>query len=294
MKLNFTNSPNWDFHRSGWNYAVNHLKKNFHNEKGLLFYDWLDGQFRNKEIISKKWAGILHNVIDYPPEYLLRKDIKIFCLRDLVKKYFFLKSMENCKMLITTSPTTSSFLNSQGIQANYVYHPCPKTNDWEKFNGIIVTIGQWMRKIKAISKIETNFKKIIIKVPWNEPYKNLNFRLDVEIIDYINNNEFDKLMRESVVFLNMYDAAACNTLLECIMGNVPVVVNRLQGIEDYIGKDYPLFYDSIQDASSLLNEKKILEGHVYLKKMNKEFLGLDFLDYSLNKIIRKTFGHGLI
>ena len=33
MKFNFTNSPNWNFHRSGWNYVINHLREVFHNEK---------------------------------------------------------------------------------------------------------------------------------------------------------------------------------------------------------------------------------------------------------------------
>lgn len=289
MKFNFTNSPNWNFHRSGWNYVINHLREVFHNEKGLLFYDWADGEFRRKEVINQNWGGILHNVINYPQEYFVRKDINIFCLKDLVEKDFFLKSLENCKILLTTSPTTSNFLKSKGIRSEYVYHPCPKTNDWEKFNGTIVTIGQWMRNIEAISKVKTNFNKIIVKVPWNEPYKNIKIKPDVKIINYISNNNFDKLIRKSVVFLNMYDAAACNTLLECIMGNVPIIINRLNGIEDYIGKDYPLFYNSIQEVSSLLNEKRIIEGHVYLMKMNKEFLTLDFLDYSLNKIIKKTF-----
>ena len=33
--------------------------------------------------------------------------------------------------------------------------------------------------------------------------------------------------------------------MECIKANNPIIVNRLESIENYIGKEYPLFYDNL-------------------------------------------------
>ena len=46
-------------------------------------------------------------------------------------------------------------------------------------------------------------------------------------------------------------------------------MNRLPALEEYLGKDYPLFYERIEDATGLFSVDRILEGHAYLKSMDK-------------------------
>ena len=63
--------------------------------------------------------------------------------------------------------------------------------------------------------------------------------------------------------------SANNAVVECIVRNTPLVVNRLPALEEYLGKDYPLFFDRIEDATRLFAVDKILEGHTYLKDLDK-------------------------
>lgn len=293
LKLNFLNSPNWSFHRSGWNYVSSYLKSRYKNIQGISFYEWADGEFRDHRSIDHPWIGILHNVISYPPQYSQRKDIRILCLRDLIKQDFFIRSMKNCLLLFTLSKNTSSFLKSNGFQATPLTHPATALFEWESFGNQIISVGQWMRKIDSISKLQTDFKKIILKVPWQEPYDGIDSS-GIEFVDYKSPQEYDELLSRSVVYIHMYDVAACNTMLECIMSNTPILTNRLKGSEEYLGEDYPLFYDSMSHAACLLEKEKILMANNYLKNKDKSKFSVEFFCAELDRSMRKSLGHSFL
>lgn len=99
----------------------------------------------------------------------------------------------------------------------------------------------------------------------------------VEIMDHLNNNAYDELLAENVVFVNLVDASAVNTVIECIVRNTPLVINRLPAVEEYLGKHYPLYYDNIVQAEEILNDMELLrEGHEYLKRMSKKRFDMNF------------------
>jgi hypothetical protein len=61
-------------------------------------------------------------------------------------------------------------------------------------------------------------------------------------------------------------------VVECIVRATPLVVNRLPALEDYLGRDYPLFYEHIADAHRLLDRAALRRGHAYLADMDKSVL----------------------
>lgn len=63
----------------------------------------------------------------------------------------------------------------------------------------------------------------------------------VSIQDTLPDNDYDDFLLTKIVFIHLIDASAVNTILECIAGNIPIIVNRLPAIEEYIGSGYPLF-----------------------------------------------------
>jgi hypothetical protein len=67
-------------------------------------------------------------------------------------------------------------------------------------------------------------------------------RESVAIIQKLSDPEYDTLLSKTVVFLNLVDAVAVNTVIECIIRRTPVILNRLPATEEYLGKGYPLFY----------------------------------------------------
>lgn len=114
----------------------------------------------------------------------------------------------------------------------------------------------------------------------------------VRIIDHVSNNDFDELLSKNVVFINLHDGSAVNTIIECIVRNTPILVNRTEFTEELLGKNYPLFYNNYandfnktnNEIKKLLTYSNILKGHLYLKFFDKEKYSInyfvnDFLQY---------------
>jgi hypothetical protein len=108
----------------------------------------------------------------------------------------------------------------------------------------------------------------------------------VEILDRINNDDYDKLLSHNIIFLNLVDCSAVNTVLECLVRNTPIIINRHPAVEEILGDTYPGYYDDMIDASLLLNDiKKIEAMHNHLKKLNKRRYSLDYFMNKLQNII---------
>ena len=99
----------------------------------------------------------------------------------------------------------------------------------------------------------------------------------VEILERLTNDEYDKLLTENITFLNLVDCSAVNTVLECLVRNTPIIVNRHPAIEEILGESYPGFYDDIVDAALLINDMKRIEAaHTHLKKLDKTKYTLEY------------------
>jgi len=109
----------------------------------------------------------------------------------------------------------------------------------------------------------------------------INMAKSVRILEHLPNDEYDRLLSENIIFLNLVDCSAANTVIECIVRNTPLVVNRHPAVVEYIGKDYPLYYDSLDQVPKLLEYDKVKLAHRYLKQKDKEFLHIDYFIESL-------------
>jgi hypothetical protein len=158
-------------------------------------------------------------------------------------------------------------------------------------NKKIIQIGQQLRKVTSIYrlKIKNDYKKL-----WLTGSKDFNKLKNLFIqeckylhIKNININEvemkytdtfleYDKLLVENIVFIDLFDAAANNTVLECILRRTPIIINKLPATIYYLGEDYPLFFNDIDEVPNLLTRENIANAHEYLKTIKltsvKEFL----------------------
>ncbi len=101
----------------------------------------------------------------------------------------------------------------------------------------------------------------------------------VKVISFMANDDYDTLLSRNIVFLNLVDCSACNTIIECIVRSTPILVNRHPAILEYIGEDYPLYYDSIKDIPDILTLENVKAAHEYLRRKDKSFLFMtDFID----------------
>ena len=59
------------------------------------------------------------------------------------------------------------------------------------------------------------------------------------------------------------------------MRNTPILLNRTAGVIEYLGADYPLYFDSLDDVETLVSLENIERAHVYLKNIDKGQFTLD-------------------
>ena len=90
-------------------------------------------------------------------------------------------------------------------------------------------------------------------------------------IKHVSKKEYNDLLVKNIVYLNLYDAARNN----------PVIINKLQGIEDYLGKDYPLIYNEYENFSF----DNFIKATNYLQQMNKDDLHINYFCNELLNLI---------
>ena len=277
-KFKIENQIIFHHHHSGWSYALETLRK-VNNSEGVRLECFLDKNFcwinSKKETIEEDWVGILHNPIESPKWYLKKvRNINLF------DSTYFLKSIKNCKGLYVFSEnekkTLYKYLNKigQNLKINVLRHPIKEsTNKWsfEKFclNKKIIHIGWWLRDIQSFYELDIDINKVRIKLDNSIESKiSALFELNnnsVTEIENLNEQEYDNILCNSIVFINLIDSVVNNTVLECIERNTPILINRNASIEEYIGKDYPLFYDNISEIKDLISYDNLIKANLHLK-----------------------------
>lgn len=105
-------------------------------------------------------------------------------------------------------------------------------------------------------------------------------------LNFHSNDEYDRLLTQNIVFIDLIDAAAVNTIIECIVRNTPIIVNKIPGTIYLLGSSYPLFYNNLDDVPSLLNESTIKISIKYLRSIDVSKYTIDsFIDKISNVII---------
>jgi hypothetical protein len=169
----------------------------------------------------------------------------------------------------------------------------------------IIQIGQQLRKVTSIYLLNVpNFKKI-----WLTGTKNIDmckaklqeeinyFKFDKKFFEnanvsmYYTNTfeEYDELLSKNIVFIDLFDAAANTVILECIIRNTPIIVNKIEPVKEYLGPDYPLYFNNLKEVEDLLTNEKLLEAHYYLCKMNKNELSIDYFTKNIINITNENF-----
>ncbi|MFM7983155.1 MAG: hypothetical protein ACKPKO_27925 [Candidatus Fonsibacter sp.] len=123
-----------------------------------------------------------------------------------------------------------------------------------------------MNKFNGLLYIKKNNEEVLR----NEIKTLVKYNEDsAELIYEISNDEYDLLLSKNIVFLHLIEVFACNTLIQCIVRNTQIVINKLDGVIELLGKDYPLYYDNLDDINNILTYDNILKAHNYLKHLDK-------------------------
>jgi len=87
-------------------------------------------------------------------------------------------------------------------------------------------------------------------------------------MNFIDNQSYDRLLAENVIMIKLYDSSANNTIIECIARQTPILVNPIAAVVEYLGAEYPLYYNTLEEAAAKAADYSILKKtHEYLKNI---------------------------
>ncbi|QDT07302.1 hypothetical protein K227x_57290 [Rubripirellula lacrimiformis] len=302
-------------HRSGWTGAMDALIPE-HSAKGVIFEGFLDRLFDPHWPhpmgptlpLTKPWTGVFHNPpgtdgwhsSSGSPQTLIASDP-------------FRASLPACRGLFTLSDYLSEFLRKEtGLPTSTLRLPTeiPErlfsmddfANATEKK---IVMVGWWLRKLASIyflpldrasgfqkfrlinnpsfeteqeSLLKQEFVKqsMALRQPLMPAYRDNTHSLQRQ-----NDADYDQLLSTSIVFLDLYDSSANNAVVECIARGTPVLINRIPPVEEYLGADYPFYFQSLDEAAAKTQDLSLVAAtHEYLLQcpMRKKLATSVFLD----------------
>jgi hypothetical protein len=267
----------WTHHRAGWACATGALAR-LHSPTGTRLYDWYDAVLRDGRRLTQPWAGFIHNMIDYPDEYG-HKYRRLYALGNLRSCPTWEPNLACCRGLFTLCEHTARHLRTlTSVPVSAVPHPIP--DDFPHFSTErfynnptprVVHAGQWGRKFHALCDLKTRWKKTMLHTGpvWEADFAAVRkYRpdCDIEVMEYVPHEQYDDLLANNIAFLWLYDAAACNTVLECLIRGTPILVNRLPALEEYLGEDYPFFYETLDGANAKVEDRGLIEAaHAHLE-----------------------------
>ncbi|NQU88170.1 MAG: hypothetical protein HQ541_20680 [Mariniphaga sp.] len=301
LNLNEQNTISYGDHRSGWSFAINSIK-DLHNPDGIFFDSFIERTFCwSPEGIQPNlipWIGVIH-VPPKVPEWFSYENSNDFIFSSQEWK----ESLPFCKGLYTLSKYHMKNLATKvNAPVNSLIHPTEEPSvkwSWNRFHQNkdkkVIQVGFWLRKLYSIYFLEAkNYQKIFLRKKGDfidellkkerefSEYKEIindEILRTTSTITYLPNEEYDRLLTENIVFLDLYDASANNSIIECMVRNTPILVNAIEPVIEYLGSDYPFYFKNLEEAALKLADMELIkETHEYLKynPMKKKLSGSYF------------------
>lgn len=306
---------NFGQHRSGWAYAVRNLSP-LHHPKGVLLDSFIERTFcwhpEGVKPHLQPWIGFIHIPPQIPKWFSYKQANEV-----ILNSEAWEKSLPYCRGLFTLSNYHKKHLDKNiEIPIDNLIFPTesPKLKwSWDRFTANkdkkIVQVGWWLRKLHAIYQLpmtKNQYKKAFLSVQHknlprliekereillNEGTFNDDMYDTAETLTYLPNHYYDKLLGENIVFVCLYDASANNTVIECITRNTPLLINPIDAVKEYLGDDYPLYYNSLEEAAEkAVNLDLIYKTHRYLidHPIKHKLTGNYFLESFANSQIYRS------
>ena len=299
--IRLENPITWEHHRSGWKVCVDALRK-YHDPGGVLLIGYLEQKLKARTIIHEPWYGIFHNTVRNPP--IVRRlymDIADISLENMLENETWKANYENCRGIFVLANVSANYLRPRvEIPVWSLTHATGEPTchfSIEEYlqqdQKMVLMIGHWMRNFQSFFDLKTSLEKCLLCVPsmcdYDRLWSLIQTNDSVKQLQRLEDEEYDQLLSRSIVFLDLFDCGACNTVLECILRNTPVLVNRLPALEEYLGHDYPFFYKSLEEAGAMSEDTSLVRAtHEYLTKMPKAHFSPGYFADSLADCIRNA------
>ncbi|WP_442509418.1 glycosyltransferase [Novipirellula sp. SH528] len=274
----------WAHHRSGWgNVQAVVSEQLLHPEGECLFFGELEDALFQIGPFRKSWIGVAHQTFQAPPHMAAvhggRSDLEF-----LLNYHPNLSlSLPNCRGIFTLSEHVAFQLRDRlTVPIEVLRLPTELAVPQFSYQAYeanrrktLVQLGCWLRRFYPIYDMPVRgFRRMWLtggdfdhrhavgceggrKRRW----------VHVKCPPRLSNEAFDDLLSKNIMLVGLWEANANNSIVECIARGTPVLTNPLPAVREYLGDDYPFYFEDLREAAvKLRNNELIQETAAYLQR----------------------------
>jgi hypothetical protein len=303
-------------HRGGWTSVIAGLNASGYIDLSpsastattVLMLDFIEYWFRwGKKAIKEPWVGFAHLLMQQDLPKHLSGDV----LDTILEEPSFRDSAKKCLALFVFTTTMATRITSKldslglpSIPICVVPHPIGVEANVTKFDALVdleaalsntsavVMLGKQYRRIASLHRLRTHRLKVWLPSVQDPLLSGLvaselaaeNVTLDprVEIRRLASHADYDTFVRQNIILIDMWSAGANNAVLEGMALQAPFLVRRLDGPMEFLGADYPLFFDSLDQVQYWLDHEDVLRqkmraAHEYLARLDTSSFTVEYL-----------------
>ena len=76
----------------------------------------------------------------------------------------------------------------------------------------------------------------------------------------------------NIAFLDLYDSSVNNAVIECIVRNTPVLVNKIPPIVELLGPNYPFYFNDLNEKLKQSKNYIFEIYYIFLEKYNNDYI----------------------
>ncbi|HZT61408.1 MAG TPA: hypothetical protein VFA21_22565 [Pyrinomonadaceae bacterium] len=294
----------WNHHRArgGWRYVVDLIKDRFHHPDGVRFVgaiedELLQGGPHCEGPIREPWVGFVHEVP--------RHQLNALDLERLLKGRLWQESVEYCRGVWSLTRYQIDYLRSHDVNVpmSHVYYPTDPPAlefSYEKFVSNparkLITVGAFLRNFQAIYDLTApGYQKALLLdegIRRHMQKRGVVTNESVLPLDRLSDDDYDRMFVDNLLFLNLLDASANTTVVECITRGTPILINKVGGVGEYLGAGYPLYYETLEEAARkaadlglIKQASEYLATHPLRGKLNGDYFARAFCETAIYRAL---------
>lgn len=267
-----------------------------HTHTGVLFHDSISRKFITHTNVrapyepwGRSWIGILREPPRIPRWYGHTPQSP----QALLASEQFAVSMPYCRGLLTLSRYLRDWLEPR-VSCPVDNLPLPASSGLTPFDPRayranqeprLIQVGWWLRRFHSLYQVPgTRHQRTILTIPDSRFDLALDTEIDflrttpdpsrpvpaarLEAVQLIRNPtraEYEALLSTNLLYLDLYDTSADQALVDALMRATPTLVNPLPAVREYLGHDYPLYFESPEEAAwKAEDDKAVLAAHQHM------------------------------
>jgi hypothetical protein len=241
-------------------------------------------------IYQEPWIGIFHHPLNIP-EFATPPEP----LPEMLAGDAFQQSLPQLRGAIALSNYLAKELRELlNVPVWVIRHPSEIPEHGWSFDRYLesepkklVQLGWYLRNTRAIyqiPKLRDHCKLRFLPkrkqlIDYDQRVSNMWFETERRVeyggvteFGYVPAQDYDETLNTSVVLTELFDASANNVVVECIARRTPIVVNRHPATVEYLGADYPLYFNELPEVPQLLQPDRVLAAHRHLMSLDRTWL----------------------